>query len=226
MEQVLNGILERIEKIHETTIPLLIAIDGRCGSGKTTLGEALAKRLHASLIHMDDFYLRMEQRTEVRFQEPGGNVDYERFFTDVIQPLQRNKDFSYRPFDCRIWDLGTPVTVKATPITVIEGSYACHPSLFKYYDLRIFLTVDKETGRKKQRCFEIAGFLWKNITFPVLNQKTGASLYLIRRIRSRFKGELEYEKIISGMLFWHQWRYDGSRIVGSGSRSEGAEKGT
>ena len=56
MEQVLNGILERIEKIHETTIPLLIAIDGRCGSGKTTLGEALAKRLHASLIHMDDFY--------------------------------------------------------------------------------------------------------------------------------------------------------------------------
>ena len=29
MEQVLNGILERIEKIHETTIPLLIAIDGR-----------------------------------------------------------------------------------------------------------------------------------------------------------------------------------------------------
>ena len=53
MEQVLNGILERMEKIHETTIPLLIAIDGRCGSGKTTLGEALAKRLHASLIHMD-----------------------------------------------------------------------------------------------------------------------------------------------------------------------------
>ena len=68
-----------------------------------------------------------------------GNVDYERFFTDVIQPLQRNKDFSYRPFDCRIWDLGTPVTVKATPITVIEGSYACHPSLFKYYDLRILI---------------------------------------------------------------------------------------
>lgn len=98
---------------------------------------------------MDDFYLRMEQRTEARFQEPGGNVDYERFFTDVIQPLQRNKDFSYRPFDCRIWDLGTPVTVKATPITVIEGSYACHPSLFKYYDLRIFLTVDKEEQMRR-----------------------------------------------------------------------------
>ena len=63
--------------------------------------------------------------------------------------MQRNKDFSYRPFDCRIWDLGTPVTVKATPITVIEGSYACHPSLFKYYDLRIFLTVDKEEQMRR-----------------------------------------------------------------------------
>ena len=61
-----------------------IGVMGASGSGKTTLGEALAKRLHASLIHMDDFYLRMEQRTEARFQEPGGNVDYERFFTDVI----------------------------------------------------------------------------------------------------------------------------------------------
>ena len=149
MEQVLNYIVKKAEEIRMSKTPLFIAIDGRCGSGKTTLGEALAKRLHASLIHMDDFYLRMEQRTEARFQEPGGNVDYERFFTDVIQPLQRNKDFSYRPFDCRIWDLGTPVTVKATPITVIEGSYACHPSLFKYYDLRIFLTVDKEEQMRR-----------------------------------------------------------------------------
>ena len=43
MEQVLNGILERIEKIHETTIPLLIAIDGRCGSGKQRLERPLQR---------------------------------------------------------------------------------------------------------------------------------------------------------------------------------------
>lgn len=73
MEQVLNYILKKAEEIRISETPLFIAIDGRCGSGKTTLGEALAKRLHASLIHMDDFYLRMEQRTEARFQEPGGN---------------------------------------------------------------------------------------------------------------------------------------------------------
>lgn len=144
MEQVLTRILQKAEGLRAEKVPLLIAIDGRCGSGKTTLGEALAGKLHASLIHMDDFYLRMEQRTEARFQEPGGNVDYERFLTDVLEPLRKGEDFSYRPFDCRIWDLGNPVFVQASPVTVIEGSYACHPSLYKNYSLRIFLDVEKE----------------------------------------------------------------------------------
>ena len=149
MEQVLTRILQKAEGLRAEKAPLLIAIDGRCGSGKTTLGKALAGKLHASLIHMDDFYLRMEQRTEARFQEPGGNVDYERFLTDVLEPLYTGKDFFYRPFDCRIWNLGAPVFVQASPVTVIEGSYACHPSLYKSYSLRIFLNVEKEEQMRR-----------------------------------------------------------------------------
>ena len=149
MEQVLTRILQKAEELRTEKTPLLIAIDGRCGSGKTTLGEALAGKFHASLIHMDDFYLRMEQRTEARFQEPGGNVDYERFLTDVLEPLHEEKDFSYRPFDCRIWNLGNPIFVQASPVTVIEGSYSCHPSLYKNYSLRIFLDVEKEEQMRR-----------------------------------------------------------------------------
>lgn len=43
MEQVLNGILGRIEKIHETTIPLLIAIDGRAVPEKQRLERLLQR---------------------------------------------------------------------------------------------------------------------------------------------------------------------------------------
>lgn len=52
-------------KIHEgDAAPLLVAIDGQCASGKTTLGEMLARRFDCNLFHMDDFFLRPEQRTK------------------------------------------------------------------------------------------------------------------------------------------------------------------
>ena len=37
--------------------PLLVAIDGRCASGKSTLAKDLQKQLDCNVIHMDDFYL-------------------------------------------------------------------------------------------------------------------------------------------------------------------------
>ena len=66
----------------------IIAIDGRCAAGKTTLAARLAKELGGDVIHMDDFFLPLELRTEERFREPGGNVHYERFKTEVLKPLE------------------------------------------------------------------------------------------------------------------------------------------
>ena len=58
---------------------MIIAIEGPCLSGKTTYANKLAAELSVScnVFHMDDFFLRPEQRTEERFNIPGGNVDYE-----------------------------------------------------------------------------------------------------------------------------------------------------
>jgi uridine kinase len=60
----------------------------------------------------------------------------------VLIPLKAGKDFTYSPFSCRTMSLAAPVAVKASPVTIVEGSYACHPDLRGYYDLRIFLEVD------------------------------------------------------------------------------------
>ena len=71
---------ERIRTLLAGEKPRIIAaIDGRCGSGKTTLAAWLMDQFDGNLFHMDDFYLRSEQRTPERLAETGGNVDYERF---------------------------------------------------------------------------------------------------------------------------------------------------
>lgn len=137
---------DEIRTLQARKSRVLVAIDGRCASGKTMLAAELAERLGAGVIHMDDFFLRPEQRTPERYAEPGGNVDRERFLTEVLLPLTRRdgSSFTYRPFNCHTMRLGEPVAFIPTDITIIEGTYSCHPELRDYYDLRIFLTVSPE----------------------------------------------------------------------------------
>lgn len=37
---------------------------------------------------------------------------------------------------------GEPVEVQPRLVNIIEGSYSCHPALWAYYDLHIFLDVE------------------------------------------------------------------------------------
>lgn len=124
--------------------PALLAIDGRCASGKSTLGETLAAEWGASLFHMDDFYLQPHQRTAERLAEPGGNVDRERFLEEVLLPLTKGLPVHYRRFDCGTFTFDPVKIIQPGEIALIEGSYSCHPLLRDYYDLRLFLDIDPE----------------------------------------------------------------------------------
>lgn len=141
MQNVLSAIISETKKLDKE--PCIVAIDGRCAAGKTTLANALHSILGCSIIHMDDFFLQPHQRCEARLNEIGGNIDYERFLTEVIPPLKSKKDFSYLAFDCHTMDFGERVNVRQTQVILVEGSYSCHPKFSDIYDLKIFLDVDK-----------------------------------------------------------------------------------
>ena len=142
-------ILEAAQQLLQEKDHILIALEGRCASGKTTLASYLKETLSCELIHMDDFFLRPEQRTKERLATPGGNVDYERFIKEVMEPLQSHIDFSYRPYDCHTGSLKEPVRIAENPVTIIEGAYSCHPQLWEYYDLHVFLDVEKPIQRER-----------------------------------------------------------------------------
>lgn len=126
-----------------------LAIDGRCGSGKSTFAELLSEELDCNLFHMDDFYLTPEKRTLERLNEPGGNVDRERFKEEVLIPLTKGEEIFYRVYGCSTQTIKEPVKITPKSITITEGSYSCHPELFSFYDLHIFLTVSTETQTER-----------------------------------------------------------------------------
>lgn len=131
----------------------IVAIDGGSASGKTTLSQMLEDLYDCTVFHMDDFFLRPEQRTAERFAEPGGNVDRERFLEEVLLPLGKKQSICYRKFDCTTMQLSAPVTVTPKKLTVIEGVYSMHPALRSHYDLTVFLNISPQLqkARIKQR---------------------------------------------------------------------------
>lgn len=134
-----------IEAHSTTRAPVLVAIDGRCASGKSTLAAALSQRLQAPVIHMDDFFLRPHMRTPERLAQPGGNVDKERFYAEVLSPLNQGRPCTYRPYSCHLGALTDPVKLPDSPIYIIEGTYSLCPELRPYYHVRVFLTVEPQT---------------------------------------------------------------------------------
>ena len=148
METVIAKIKEKVDAMAPRD-RILIAIDGSCTAGKSTLAALLARELDCNLFHMDDFFLRPEQRTPERLAQPGGNVDYERFREEVLLPLKEGTPFSYRPYDCSAGKLKEPVTVEPKPINIIEGTYSHHPYFEDPCDLRVFLKVSPEVRRSR-----------------------------------------------------------------------------
>ncbi|WP_147549362.1 hypothetical protein [Beduini sp.] len=140
----------KINQLHAEKETLLIAIDGKCGSGKTTLAGLLNEVYQGNVFHMDDFFLQPHQRSSKRLETPGENVDHERFLKEVMKPLSQQQDILYQPFDCSIMQLSDhKETVPFHAINFIEGTYSLHPDLIDYYDLKIITTIDDETQMER-----------------------------------------------------------------------------
>ena len=149
MEQRVSRLKREIEQRRENKKPFLVAIDGGSASGKSTLGAALAEELQATLIHMDDFFLPMEMRTEERFAQPGGNVHWERVRAEVLEPIRQGKGPEYGVFDCSVMAVNKTVRAEVRDVVIVEGAYSLHPMLREYFDLRVLVEVE-ETLQKER----------------------------------------------------------------------------
>ncbi|MGN6441434.1 MAG: aminodeoxychorismate synthase component I, partial [Arthrobacter sp.] len=95
--------------------PVIIAVDGRSGAGKTTLAVELAARLRAhhkvSLFHLEDIYPGWD----------GLAAGIERYVTTVLTPLSRGEAAAWTSWDWENhYDGDARVTLPAE-IVIVEG---------------------------------------------------------------------------------------------------------
>ncbi len=134
-----------LRKLDTSKSHIVINIDGKSASGKTTLAKDLASLLGAEIVHCDDFFLPPELRTEDRLTTVGGNIHYERLKSEVIDNLRIPKVISYKGFDCRTATYRENRFLMNKKFVIVEGAYSSHPYFEDYSDFRIFLTCSFET---------------------------------------------------------------------------------
>lgn len=123
--------------------PAVLAIDGRCGSGKTTLAALVAQLCDCNVFHADDFYLPVSRRAANWREVPAGNMDLDRLRDEVLLPAREGRAVRTSAYDC-MSGRSHPIECPARQLTVIEGSYCEAPVLAGLFDLRVFLTCSRE----------------------------------------------------------------------------------
>jgi len=145
----LISVRNALASLMESKDHVIAALDGRSAAGKSTSAQWIARELDGEVIHMDDFFLPMELRSEERLSQPGGNVHYERFADEVLSGLKRGEPFDYRVFDCSVMGYGSVMTAGRKHLTIVEGAYSLHPAFERYYDLAIFFDIDPEEQKAR-----------------------------------------------------------------------------
>ena len=139
---------------QKPTRPLVLALDGRCGSGKTTLANALAAQVPGcTLLRTDDFYLPPAQRCPDWAHTPCANMDLARLREELLRPARAGEPVFYRPYSCREGAYRPGQCIPAQPLSIVEGSYSHHPLLAGCYDLKVFVTCSpaEQTRRLQAR---------------------------------------------------------------------------
>ncbi len=153
-------LLGKLAELEEKNGRFTLALDGMAASGKSTAAELLWEVFGGCVVHMDDFFLPPALRSPARFEEPGGNVHYERCEEEVMAPLRAKTPFTYRLFDCSVMDFGGDSdTIDPAGNVIIEGSYSLHPAFGALpgeegekrhpADMAVFLHISPETQRER-----------------------------------------------------------------------------
>ena len=161
-------IKNQIEKLSKEK-PIIIAIDGRCASGKSTFAKELCNIVDGNLFHTDDFYLPNSIRTKERLRIPGGNIHHERFLEEVIFPIKNEESVIYRPFSCFTQDFSDEKIMLPKQINIVEGAYSMTKELYENYDFTVFMTVSKDNQMKRliQRNNEDGAQRFEDIWIPL-----------------------------------------------------------
>lgn len=129
--------------------PVIIAVDGRSGAGKTTVAVELAALLRrhrsVSLFHLEDIYPGWDGLA-------GGVA---RYIETVLAPLSLGMPATWTQWDWAAEHDGASRTTELAPVVIVEGVGSSHGGAGAFLDATIW--VDAPSQNRKERALERDG---------------------------------------------------------------------
>jgi uridine kinase len=143
----IEQIADQITQDNSGVQPILIAIEGFGGSGKTTFANKLADILgDAYVISIDDFIIK-EKLTEHSWDK--GAFDRARLEDEVLAPIAAGRPASFRKLIWATNELSELIWVPNTKYLIIEGISSYHPKIAHYYTYKIWVDTPIEVAKKR-----------------------------------------------------------------------------
>ena len=153
--------------------PIVVALDGGSGAGKSSLASLIAEQLGAALIPLDDFFsagIPDDQWDDLSVEERLQQVfDWRRLREDALDPLLAGKPAKWHAFDFEsglrpdgTYGIRNDATERMpASVILIEGAYSAHPELSQCIDLAVLVDVATQDRHARLDARDEKGFLAK-----------------------------------------------------------------
>jgi para-aminobenzoate synthetase len=167
----LDAVVAAIRACSVSAHPLVVAIDGRSGSGKSTVAKALAQSVDAGIVPCDDFFAasvtdaEWDRRTPE--QRAADAMDWRRLKREAIEPLRAGRSARWCAFDFLAGPGSdgtypmqrTPTELAPKSVVLIDGAYSARPELADLLDLSVLVEAAPTTREARLAAREKAEFL-------------------------------------------------------------------
>ncbi len=152
----ISDVVNRAQTLLKNKKPIIVALDGRSGAGKSTVAQKLASELDAVVIKADDFYIGPPDGDEKNWHKKSAEekidqvLDYQRLRLEVLQPLLGNKDAKYKPFNFELGHGLSEKSINLSPsaVIIVDGVYSAE-KMKDVVDVSVLIEYPNKDRRKR-----------------------------------------------------------------------------